>query len=133
MENHKIANSHYKLEVKNSMLDGSSFSTVSLKNLRFDDVTMIGTKISNANITGLEIDGARMSGAIFRNIGTPPEGHSALSLENKHVPILFERCDFKGSKFDGCNMEGVELVNCNIKGLKINGISVQELINRLHS
>jgi uncharacterized protein YjbI with pentapeptide repeats len=132
MENLKIANSHYKLEVKNSMLDGSSFSTVSLKNLRFDDVTMIGTKISNANLTGLEIDGARMSGAIFRNIGTPPEGHSSFSLETKHISMLFERCDLKGSTFNGCNMEGVELVNCNINGLKINGVSVEELIGKLH-
>jgi uncharacterized protein YjbI with pentapeptide repeats len=129
MENLKIANSHYKLEVKNSMLDGSSFSTVSLKNLRFDDVTMTGMKISNANLTAMEINGARLSGAIFRNIGIPPKGHPAHSPENKHDPLTFENCDLSGSSYSACNFEGVELVNCNIKGLKINGILIENLLN----
>lgn len=128
MKDLKITNAQYKLEVKSSMLDGSTFDTVSLKNLRLDDVTMTGSRISNANLTSMEINGARMSGSIFRNIGTPPKGHPAYSPENRHDPVLFENCSFSGSTFTTCNMEGVELVNCNIQGMKINGISIEELL-----
>ncbi len=131
MENFKITNSHYKLEVKNSQLDGSTFNTVSLRNLVLDDVTMVGTKVSNANLSGMEINGARLSGAAFRNIGNPPPGHPAYSSENKHYPMIFDNCDFGGSTYTACNMEGVELVNCNIKGMKINGVSVEELFRKV--
>lgn len=128
MEHFKIKDSHYILDVKNSRIDGSSFSCVSMKKLLLDDVSMVNTRISNANLSHLAIDGAQLGGAYFHNISSPPKDHPAYVAGANPQPMTFDCCDFTGSSMSNCNLSGVELVNCNVKGMKINGILIDTLL-----
>lgn len=127
----KIIESKHQLVVKNSCLDHSTFSCASLKRMNLVDVTLAGSKILDANLSGIEVDGAQLGGAYFRNIGVPPKGHPLYEPEAKQQPVKFENCDFGSSSFINCNLAGVELNNCNTKGMKINGILIEDLLARM--
>ncbi len=106
------------LNVKQAMLDGSVFNDISFKNV----------KISDANMSDLEIEGAQLGGAYIHNIGMPPKGHPMYNPDAQQRPLRFEDCDLTGSTITDCNLSGVKIEDCNIKGMKINGILVEDLI-----
>ena len=114
------------------------------------DVDGSRMKISNANLTELEIEGAQLGGAYIHNIGMPPKDHPMYVAGSQMRPLRFEDCALTGSQWTDCNMSevviddctlrgasitncnlsGVELKDCNIQGMTINGVSVEELLNR---
>ncbi|NJO68258.1 MAG: pentapeptide repeat-containing protein [Bacteroidetes bacterium] len=124
----EITSLRQTLSIKNSMLDHSSFTCCSLKNLKLDDVNMNGTRISNANLSDMVIENAQLGGMLIRNIGTPPLGHPQHNPDHKHRPVTFESCNLENSTFTNCTMNGVSLDNCKIDGMKINGILLKDMI-----
>lgn len=108
------------ITARNAMLDGSTFT----------DVSMQRVKITDANLSDLHVEGARLGGAHFENIGLPPQDHPDYDPELRQRPLRFEKSDLRGSTFAGCDLSGVEIVDCDISGLKINGILIEELLNR---
>jgi uncharacterized protein YjbI with pentapeptide repeats len=106
------------LSVKRAMIDNSNF----------DDVCATGVKITNANLSDLEIDGAQLGGAYLHNIGMPPKGHPAYDPNAKQKPLKLEDCDLNNSTIINCNLSGIAINNCNISGMKINGLSIEELL-----
>ena len=96
----------------------------------FNDVSMQNVKITNANLSGLEIENAQIGGAFIHNIGMPPTGHSMYDPKAEHRPVRFEDCNLVNSSFDNCNLSGVSIIDCNIKGLTINGVLIEELLNK---
>lgn len=116
------------IKVRDACLDNSTFECTSVKGLYFNDVDLSGTKITNANMSDLEIEGAQLGGAIIRNIGMPPADHPHFDADAKQRPITFEGCDFEASTIIDCNLAHVAINNCNIKGLTINGISIETLL-----
>jgi uncharacterized protein YjbI with pentapeptide repeats len=105
---------------KNAMLNNSDFF----------DVTMTNVKIVNANLSDLEIEGAKLGGAFIHNIGMPPKDRLMYDPEVRQRPLRFENCDLQGSTLVNCDLSSVELTDCNIKGLKISGILIEEVINQ---
>jgi len=114
----QISETKKVLEVKQAMIDGSSFQDISAKNI----------KITDANLSDLEIEGAQIGGAYIHNIGMPPNGHPFYDPNARQRPVRFENCDLHGSTIINCNLENVVIDDCNLKGLKINGILLEELL-----
>jgi uncharacterized protein YjbI with pentapeptide repeats len=106
------------ISVKCAIIDHSTFEDVSAKNL----------KITDANLSDMEIEGAQLGGAYIHNIGMPPAGHPFYDPDARQRPLKFEDCDLNGSSIVNCNLSGVNIIGCNIKGLMINGIAVEDLL-----
>src|SRR5260221_11310373 len=87
------------LSVKRAMLDNSNF----------DDVRATGVKITNANLSDLEIDGAQLGGAYIHNIGMPPKVHPAYDPNAQQRPLKFEDCDLNNSTMVNCNLSCVTI------------------------
>jgi len=118
------------IEARNAMLNGSYF----------DDVAMTNVKITNANLSDLEIEGAQIGGAYIHNIGGPPEGHPMYDPNFKQRPVVFEDCNLQGSSIincylkrvsiSNCNLSEVSISDCNLSGMLINGILVEDLLEK---
>ncbi|RFZ84985.1 pentapeptide repeat-containing protein [Mucilaginibacter terrenus] len=128
METLEIKQAEKKISATEVNLAGSSFTMACLNNARFEDVALVGVKITNANLSDLEIDGAQLGGAFIHNIGMPPEGHPFFDPNAKQRPLKFENCDLNNSTFTSCDLSGVSISCCNITGMQINGILVEELL-----
>ena len=114
----EITETQKLISVKNACIDNSNF----------DDIQAIGVKITNANLSDLEIEGAQLGGAYIHNIGMPPKGHPAYDPNTKQRPLKFEDCDLSNSIITNCNLSGVTIDDCNLNGTKINGILLEELL-----
>jgi uncharacterized protein YjbI with pentapeptide repeats len=128
MEKTEIKDTKKLLAVSKSMLDDSTFEMCKLERLYFNDVNMSGTRIVNANLSDLEIEGAQLGGAWIHNIGLPPEGHPFYQPGVKQRPLKFEDCYLAGTEIINCNLSNVSISDCNVTGMTINGISVEELL-----
>ena len=106
------------ISVKRAMIDHSTFEDVSAKNLR----------ITDANLSDLEIEGAQLGGAYIHNIGMPPAGHPFYDPAARQRPLKFEDCDLNCSTIINCNLGDVSIDNCNIKGMTVNGVLVEDLL-----
>ena len=115
------------LNIREACIEESTFLNVNLNRAYFENVSLIGTKIMNANLSDLEIAGAQLGGAYFHRIGMPPADHPDYDSVAKQQPLRFDDCDLSGSTLTYCNLEGVEVTNCSLRGMKINGILVEEL------
>src|ERR1700684_4284162 len=98
------------LKVKRAMIDGSTFQDISAKNV----------KITDANLSNLEIEGAQIGGAFIHNIGMPPKGHPMYDANARQRPVKFENCDLRDSTITNCNLENLVIDDCNVSGVKIN-------------
>src|SRR5882757_8563020 len=116
MEPTKIQNAQTQLDVSESVIDGSKFIKVMLKDCLFQDVMMTGARIKDANLSDLEIDGAQLGGAFIHNIGLPPEGHPLHDPQKKMRPLKFEDCNFEGSVIEDCKLESIVIENCDLSG-----------------
>jgi uncharacterized protein YjbI with pentapeptide repeats len=101
-----------------------------LSDSTFHDVAMVNVKITNANLSDLEIEGAQLGGAYIHNIGGAPEGHPAYDPSFEQRPLRFEDCDLHNSTITNCNLSGVAINDCNLSGMTIDGIAVDELLRR---
>lgn len=133
MESIEIVDTKKQLKVRNACIDDAEFVNVSLQRLYFDNVSLAGTVIRNANMSDVEIEGAQLGGAYIHNIGLPPEGHPNYEPGVKQRPLRLENCDLENSIISNCNLSGVGLSDCNISGLKINGILVEDLLKEYRS
>ena len=127
-----IAETAKVIEAKCACLDGSAFVMVKMSDASFNDVDLRNLKITNANLSDLEIEGAQLGGAYIHNIGMPPEGHPAYAPAVKQRPLRFEDCELSHSTFSNCNLQGVAITDCNIAGMTINGILVEDLLKKYH-
>jgi|GEM_PF-6882468 len=66
-----------KVKFSKVVLPNMSFTCADLRGAQFNNVMLAGSRIHDANLSDLEIDGAQMGGAYIHNIGMPPEGHPA--------------------------------------------------------
>ena len=103
-----------------------------IDNSKFEDVSATGLRITDANLSDLEIEGAQLGGAYIHNIGMPPQGHPAYSPDAKQRPLKFENCDLNGSTIRNCNLSAVDIDDCDIKGMKIFGVLVEDLLSEYH-
>jgi len=116
------------LNVKCTNLNNSVFNQFCMDNSALTDVSAQKVKISDANLSDLEIEYAQLGGAFIHDIGMPPEGHPAYDPAAKQRPLRFENCDLNNSTITNCNLSGVEISGCNLTGMKINGILVEDLL-----
>jgi uncharacterized protein YjbI with pentapeptide repeats len=128
MEKIEIKNRKSILEVSDAYLSDSRFTQACMERLYFQDVTLAGSKITDANLSDLEIEGAQLGGAFIHNIGMPPQGHPMYNPDARQRPIKFENCDLSGSEIHDCNLTGLNLSQCILTGMKIDGILVEDLI-----
>ena len=115
----QISETKKLLKVKHAMIDGSTFEDVSAKNM----------KITDANLSDLEIEGAQIGGAFIHNIGMPPKGHPFYDPNASQRPIRFEDCDLRNTTITNCNLENLVINDCNVKGVTIDGILLEDLLN----
>ena len=118
------------IEAKHACLAGSAFVMVNMSDANFDDVDLRKIKITNANLSDLEIEDAQLGGAYIHNIGLPPEGHPAYDPAARQRPLRFENCELSYSTIHDCNLEGVAITGCNTTGMTINGILVDDLLKK---
>ena len=133
MEHITITDSSKQLHVQKSYIDESTFSQVSLQRVAFNDVTLAGSTIVNANLSDLQVEGAQLGGARFKNIGMPPVGHPFYKEGARQRPVRFEHCDLNGTVFIECNLQGAEINSSDTSGMKTNGILVEDLLKAFHS
>lgn len=130
METVNIHQTTAQLTVKEACIDNALFNNVKLTGATFIDVAMDKVKISNANLSHLEIEGAQLGGAYIHNIGMPPKGHPMHKPDAFMRPVKFEDCMLAGGIITNCNLTGVAITNCNLSGMTINGILVEELLRK---
>jgi uncharacterized protein YjbI with pentapeptide repeats len=118
MEKIEIREECKVIDAQKAMLDGSYFR----------DVAMTKVKITDANLSDLEIEGAQLGGAFIHNIGGPPKDHPMYDPNFVQRPLRFEDCDLNGSTITNCNLSEITITNCNLAGMTINGILVEELL-----
>ncbi|WP_028610906.1 pentapeptide repeat-containing protein [Paenibacillus harenae] len=128
MERVEVTNTMKQLGVNNACVTDSTFVNVDASRLYMENINLSGTKITDANMSDLEIDGAQLGGAYIHNIGLPPEDHPNYEPGKTQRPLRFENCMLSGSTITDCNLTDVEITDCNITGLKINGIVIEELL-----
>ncbi|MCR8850353.1 GNAT family N-acetyltransferase [Rossellomorea sp. SC111] len=124
-----------------------------LKNIDFYGINGSYSTFSNSNLSGVQFNNCKLSESRFQNINLQKAliadldlsqsemGHVTLgglhvhdtNLGEKNEPIMFERSDFHGSKFENCDLNHVEISNSNVTGMKINGISVEDLMEAYNS
>ncbi len=121
------------LDVKRASIEDSRFEVFCMDRSHFRDVSAKNIKISDANLSDLEIEGAQLGGAYIHNIGMPPEGHPMYNAAAKQRPLKFENCDLTNSTITDCNLSDVAIDDCNLKGMKINGILVEDLLRQYKS
>ena len=128
MQTLDIINGQKQLNVQESNLTGSKIKMSCINELEMKDVSATNVKVTNADLSYLEIDGAQLGGAYIHNIGMPPEGHPAYDPDARQRPLKFENCDLNGSTITNCNLSGVAISSCDTAGMKINGVLVDELL-----
>jgi uncharacterized protein YjbI with pentapeptide repeats len=128
METLEIKSDKKQIIASESMLEDSKFTMVCLNRMQMNDISAINVKISDANLSDLEIEGAQLGGAYIHNIGMPPEGHPFYDPDAKQRPLKFENCDLNGSELINCDLSDVALRDCNTTGMTINGILVDNLL-----
>ena len=121
------------LDVKRTSIEDSEFEMICMDRSYFKDVSARHVKITDANLSDLEIEGAQLGGAFIHNIGMPPKGHPMYNPEAKQRPLKFENCDLNNSTITNCNLTRVIIDDCNLNGMKINGILVEELLKKYKS
>lgn len=116
---------------KDISLPHLSVTYADLKHCHFNDINMVNGKISDANLSNLEIEGAQWGGAHIRNVGfsnsSDPE-----RPENPNS-VQFTNCNFRNGILTECNLTNVRLDQCKIEGLIINGIQIDKLLELYHS
>lgn len=127
-----IVNAWKVINAKHACLDYSTFVATGAEHMTFEDVSLVGTKITNANLSKLEIDGAQMGGAYIHNVGIPEEGDPHYNPATAGQPIRFEHCNLRGSRISNCDLSHIEILDCELEGMKINGIPVEELLKNYH-
>jgi uncharacterized protein YjbI with pentapeptide repeats len=131
-EDLEIVDAWKVINARHACFDYSRFVATGAENMYFENVSLAGTKITDANLSKLEIDGAQMGGAYIHNIGIPKEGALHYNPDTAKLPIKFENCELNGSVISKCSLKNVEIVDCDIEGLKINGILVKDLLEAYH-
>jgi len=129
----EIIETQKTLDVKRAVINGSRFEVLCMDGSHFRDVSAKWLKITDANLSDLEIEGAQLGGAFIHNIGMPPDGHPMYDPEARQRPLKFENCDLNNSTFTDCNLDGVVIDNCNVGGMKINGVLVEDLLKQYNS
>lgn len=124
----EIVNEWKVIDAKKACFDYSRFIASGAEHMHFEDVSLVGTKITNANLSNIEIDGVQMGGALFHNIGIPREGDVFYNPDTAGKPIQFENCELVSSKFINCDLSNVEIIDCTLHGIRINGILVEDLL-----
>src|SRR5277367_2940091 len=102
------------LEIKRASIEDSRFEILCMDRSYFRDVSAKNIKITDANLSDLEIDGAQLGGAYIHNIGMPPKGHPMYNPDAKQRPLKFENCDLNNSTITDCNLSGVLIDDCNL-------------------
>jgi uncharacterized protein YjbI with pentapeptide repeats len=118
------------LDVKRSSIEDSAFEMICIDRSHFKDVSAKHLKITDANLSDLEIEGAQLGGAFIHNIGMPPKGHPMYNPDARQRPLKFENCDLNHSTVTNCNLSGVIIDDCNLSGMMINGILVEDLLRQ---
>jgi uncharacterized protein YjbI with pentapeptide repeats len=118
------------LDVKRAVIEDSRFEVLCMDRSHFRDVSAKWIKITDANLSDLEIEGAQLGGAFIHNIGMPPQGHPMFDPEARQRPLKFENCDLNNSTITDCDLSGVVIEDCNIIGMKINGVLVEDLLKQ---
>jgi len=118
MEKIEIKEESKVIDAQKAMLDGSYFREVAMTNV----------KITDANLSDLEIEGAQLGGAFIHNIGVPPKDHPMYDPNFVQRPLRFEDCDLHGSTITNCDLSEIAITNCNLAGMTINGVLVEELL-----
>jgi uncharacterized protein YjbI with pentapeptide repeats len=94
------------LNVKRASIEDSSFEILCMDRSQFRDVSAKNIKITDANLSDLEIEGAQLGGAYIHNIGMPPKDHPMYNPDAKQRPLKFENCDLNNSILTDCNLSG---------------------------
>ncbi len=121
------------LEVKRASIEDSRFEILCMDRSQFRDVSAKNIKITDANLSDLEIEGAQLGGAYIHNIGMPPKGHPMYNPDARQRPLKFENCDLNNSTLTDCNLSGVVIDDCNLSRMVINGILVEDLLKQYKS
>lgn len=115
-EHLEIKDSWKVINAKYACFDYSKFVATGAEHMTFDDVSLVGTKITNANLSKLEINGAQMGGAYIHNIGIPKEGDPHYNPETTGQPVRFENCELRGSQISNCDLSNVDIQDCELMG-----------------
>ncbi|XEC95773.1 pentapeptide repeat-containing protein [Paenibacillus tarimensis] len=112
----------------NTMAEDMKFECCNVSRASFNNVNMTGTKISDANMSEFDVDGAQWGGAHFRYIGY--DNASDPASRPHPIPVQFTSCNISNGVMADCNLSNVQLKNCDISGLTIDGIRIDELLEK---
>lgn len=108
-------------------LSGSHFMDVNLEDAVFENVNLSRAKFHNVNFSDIIVTAAQVGGADFQHVGLPDDPSTRGA---KQRPLRFRECDLNDSTLEDCDLSDVEIVDCDISGLKINGVLVEDLLEK---
>ncbi|MHA7578952.1 GNAT family N-acetyltransferase [Paenibacillus vandeheii] len=109
-------------------LDSVRFSTSNLQNIRMTDCNLSGGKFTNLNMTHILLADLRLTDSKIEFCALDGVHFEDIHLGPGRVPMRWEHCDLKGSRFNNCDLSGVQLEQCEVAGMRINGVAVEELL-----
>jgi hypothetical protein len=110
IETTKVINAKY------SRLDGSTFVILKTSNASFNDADLSSRKITNANLSDLEIEGAQPGGAYIHHIGMPPEGILPMTRRLSYVPCALMIAICAGAPLPTATWKALPLMIVILKG-----------------
>jgi uncharacterized protein YjbI with pentapeptide repeats len=113
---------HLALHAK---LTGSRFEDVCLGDAEFDNVSLVGAKLHNINLSDITVTAAQMGGARFKHIGPPSDKDGN---QERQRPVEFEEMMLCDSTFNKVDLSNVRITDCDTTGMTIDGTPVNDMI-----
>ncbi|SDP20926.1 hypothetical protein SAMN04487897_14713 [Paenibacillus sp. yr247] len=107
-----------------------ALNDVNMSEVRISDANLSGAEIKNVNFSYAVIDHVHLFGTEFRNVILPMEGDGNYNSNGEYKPVSFINCDLSNGQLTNCNLANLDIRDCDISGLKINGMLLEDLINK---
>lgn len=106
-------------EFDNADMSNVKFHNINMTGVKFDDINMDNSTFYNVNMYEIDIGKAWIGGAYIHDV-----------IMEKGKSNKFENCELNGTLFKNCSLSNVDITDCNITGLKINGVLIEELLEK---
>ncbi|HSQ40711.1 MAG TPA: pentapeptide repeat-containing protein [Fibrobacteraceae bacterium] len=112
------------IQMQKAYAADSEFKDMDMSRSLFSDINLAQARFQGVNFSEVQITAVHLGGAVFRNIGLPPDKDGSY---RKQRPVLFENGSLHGSSFRHMDLSQVRISDSNIQGMCINGIPVTEM------
>ncbi|MGD0546697.1 MAG: pentapeptide repeat-containing protein [Terracidiphilus sp.] len=125
VETVKLEQLKQRIEANDADLRGSAFTNVNLSDSIFDDVSLAGATIHNANLSRQRISDADLRGSAFTNVNLSDSIFDDVNLAGATI----HNANLSRLRISDADLRGASIVESQTDGMTINGIAVAEMLS----